>query len=75
MGEKLREPSPCMNCDRKGCGVYHDICPDYQGWLNSGTEIEKEILRAFIPEKTWNSRRGRSISKKKQNYKLSLINE
>ena len=22
--------NPCMNCPKVGCGVYHDICPDYQ---------------------------------------------
>lgn len=20
----------CVKCDRKGCGSYHDICPEYQ---------------------------------------------
>lgn len=22
--------SVCKNCPRKGCGAYHDVCPDYQ---------------------------------------------
>lgn len=21
---------PCIECDKQGCGPYHDICPDYQ---------------------------------------------
>ena len=21
--------SPCVNCVRKGCGRYHDVCPKY----------------------------------------------
>lgn len=23
---------PCISCEKKGCGVYHDICPDYKEW-------------------------------------------
>lgn len=22
--------APCMECDQRGCGVYHDECPKYQ---------------------------------------------
>lgn len=25
--------SPCADCPRKGCGVYHDTCPEYQEWV------------------------------------------
>lgn len=24
--------APCKNCDRRGCGSYHDICEVYQEW-------------------------------------------
>lgn len=29
---------PCINCERKGCGTYHDICKPYQ-------EYKQEIAR------------------------------
>ena len=22
--------NPCKDCERQGCGVYHDKCPEYQ---------------------------------------------
>ena len=24
--------SPCEKCEKKGCGIYHDLCPQYQEW-------------------------------------------
>lgn len=26
---KTNRPSPCMRCERKGCGAYHEQCKDY----------------------------------------------
>lgn len=23
---------PCKNCDKKGCGAFHDVCGPYQEW-------------------------------------------
>lgn len=23
---------PCADCEKKGCGSYHDICKEYQKW-------------------------------------------
>lgn len=34
--------SPCMNCERKGCGTYHDECTAYQQFLG---EVEKLRLK------------------------------
>ena len=51
-----KEPSPCTTCDKKGCGVYHDICPDYQDWKNSKITVEKELFREYVPNSTWDSR-------------------
>ena len=33
---------PCKDCERKGCGVYHDNCEKYQSW--------KLILKAYQEE-------------------------
>lgn len=30
---------PCKDCEKKGCGLYHDICPLYQQFKK---EREKE---------------------------------
>ena len=24
---------PCKDCDKKGCGSYHDQCEPYQQWM------------------------------------------
>ena len=32
--------APCVNCDKKGCGSYHDKCPKYLEFKN---EKEKEL--------------------------------
>lgn len=25
-------PAPCKDCEKSGCGAYHDICPEYKCW-------------------------------------------
>lgn len=32
--------APCIDCDKKGCGSYHDKCPEYQQFKQ---EKEKEL--------------------------------
>lgn len=49
-------PAPCIDCPKKGCGAYHDICPDYQEWVNDEVD-ETELYREYIPQNTWNSRK------------------
>lgn len=26
--------APCIKCERKGCGTYHDQCPEYIAYKN-----------------------------------------
>ena len=35
--------APCVNCDKKGCGSYHDKCPEYQQFKKANNDqiIEK----------------------------------
>ena len=47
---------PCATCEKQGCGAYHDICPDYQDWLNNEIQEVKPISRIYIPERLWKSR-------------------
>ena len=32
--------APCKNCDRKGCGSYHDICGVYQDWKRESEPVK-----------------------------------
>lgn len=34
--------APCKKCEKSPCGVYHDECPDYQGWL----EYKEKYMKA-----------------------------
>ena len=34
--------SPCIDCERKGCGVYHDICEPYLEYKKYKQEIRKK---------------------------------
>lgn len=61
--EYLMKETPCKRCERKGCGNYHDKCPEYQQWKRS-VEEEKAIVnenkkpqqRTYIKESTFRSR-------------------
>ena len=35
--------NPCRNCPDKGCGAYHDICPEYNKWKREEEEKRKRI--------------------------------
>lgn len=30
--------APCKSCNKKGCGSYHDICPEYQTFKKQNDE-------------------------------------
>jgi hypothetical protein len=51
------KPSPCLDCKRKGCGAYHDICPDYQKWSSDTIDVEKPLYRDYVAPTTWNNRK------------------
>ena len=34
--------APCEHCERKGCGAYHDICPEYQEYRQKNIEDYKK---------------------------------
>ena len=56
--------TPCVNCERKGCGTYHDECPAYQEFkAYKNAEIEKRIevsksFGAYIPTRLYKNRGG-----------------
>lgn len=48
---------PCKDCERKGCGVYHDICEKYQEFVRAKTlankkeRDEKNFIASIIKNK------------------------
>ena len=50
------KPSPCINCPKKGCGAYHDVCPKYQEYAHEEVS-EKNLYRYYINQTTWNNRK------------------
>ena len=33
---------PCKDCNKKGCGSYHDQCDSYQKWIQDREEKKQE---------------------------------
>ena len=36
---------PCKNCEKKGCGAYHDICEKYQAFREEKEKEYEERLK------------------------------
>ena len=34
--------APCKDCPKKGCGAYHDECPEYQEFRKERNRINEE---------------------------------
>lgn len=34
---------PCKDCERKGCGAYHDQCPEFQAYRAKVDEVRKKV--------------------------------
>ncbi len=41
MGVIPRGSVPCGSCERKGCGSYHDICPEYKAYKDKIAEVHR----------------------------------
>lgn len=39
MGVIPRGSVPCGSCEKKGCGAYHDICPEYKAYKDKIAEV------------------------------------
>ena len=56
---------PCQDCEKKGCGVYHDICEKYQKYVEHRKYTKKREREES--EKIYNvliAKRIRKINKK-----------
>ena len=36
--------APCKDCPKKGCGPYHDECPEYQEFRKERDELREKRL-------------------------------
>lgn len=50
--KSFRDP-PCNKCPFKGCGAYHDKCPDFQAYrrekeMENKKRTEDVIVRSYI---------------------------
>lgn len=50
---------PCKNCEKKGCGPYHDECKAYQEWSQESRRVKERSRLASDedylgkPKKRW----------------------
>ena len=38
---------PCKDCEKKGCGPYHDVCEPYQDYCKNRKLDRKDIKRKY----------------------------
>ena len=57
---------PCKDCEKKGCGVYHDKCEEYQKYVAWRREINDKIRL----ENQFNKRKYKRIGMLKTYKKL-----
>lgn len=44
---------PCIECDKKGCGAYHDKCEPYQAFFAYRNEVNQRRAAAFAQSKIY----------------------
>ena len=61
--------NPCKYCPRKGCGIYHDVCPEYQEWKKQYDEAkaklheQKQLCKKYIIKDCTFKSRGNNVFK------------
>ena len=58
--------APCKNCEKKGCGSYHDKCKAYQNFTKRKTELiklslqnRKYLRKGYLSDSIFKSRGNR----------------
>lgn len=46
-------PAPCKDCERKGCGSFHDECPLYLQWKKEKAENDQKDLVKDRKKRKW----------------------
>jgi len=36
---------PCKECENKGCGAFHDTCPEYVSWKRDKAEFDEQVRK------------------------------
>lgn len=49
---------PCENCERKGCGAFHDRCDDFLAWK---AQLEQASKNKYLYNDTWSLSREHEI--------------
>ena len=66
--------APCKDCPKKGCGAYHDKCPEYKEFkeyqLKSKEEYKKKLMvevemNSYITEKALKAKKLRTRLKQR----------
>lgn len=55
---------PCRKCVRKGCGSYHDICIDYQSWVDEKNELIEKLCAERDAKHTNHPTKEQALRKK-----------
>lgn len=53
--------SPCINCEKRGCGAYHDVCPAYQEVKQKEIERGGNRIKAQADEHLFIKRTRRQV--------------
>lgn len=56
--------APCLKCERRGCGSYHDECEAYQSFLtehNALKEKKKKFQGEDVPARPYRHRKHTPI--------------
>lgn len=52
--------APCAKCEHRGCGTYHDVCPEYKQYRK---EVEEYKAKKYADkEKEYFSRQNRKTA-------------
>ena len=57
VGGQMRN-APCLNCERRGCGSYHDECEKYKAFVEEQNILKNKRLEAntkVVPPRPYRS--------------------
>ena len=63
--------SPCLTCDRKGCGAYHDECEKYLDYSEERNELNHKKMISKRNE--WQGAREKSNAKRPKQHTAKAL--
>ena len=61
--------APCLNCDLRGCGSYHDECEKYKAFVEEQNILKNKRLEAntkVVPPRPYRSHKVTPIKRHKR---------